>query len=202
VENRVILIMGSKHSGKNLCAKALKEIIGGEAVNLDELVEKQTGKTPRELFSEGHDFFKKAEVRALTSVIQGHPPQTEGEARFSPGTGTSPGVLIITAGGGIIDNDEAMALLLEAKVPSADRQLIIVYLEISAETAWQRILDGSNDGNLPPLINTNNPKETHLALHNRRAKAYKAVAGITVFTENKSPEEIAREIAEHLISKN
>jgi len=186
VKNRIVLIVGPKHSGKNLCAKALKEIIGGEIVDLDELVEEQTGKKPRELFIEGHIFFKKAEVRALASVIQGNTSQTEGKT------------LIIAAGGGIIDNDEAMALISEAKVPSADRQLIAVYLEISAETEWQRIVETSGDGELPPLINTNNPKETHLALHNRRAKAYKAVAGITILAENKSPEDIAGEIAEHL----
>jgi shikimate kinase len=178
--------MGAKHSGKSLCAGALSEIIGGCLVDLDELVEKQTGKTPRELFIEGQAFFIKAEARALASVIQGAPSQTEGRP------------FIIAAGGGIIDNDEAMALISEAKVPSAPRQLITVYLEISAETAWRRILDGSKDGGLPPLINTNNPLETHLALHNRRAKAYKAATGITIFAENKSPEEIAGEIAGRL----
>jgi len=186
VENRVILIMGAKYSGKDLCARALNEIIGGEVVDLDELVEKQTGKTPRELFIEGHVGFKKAEAHALASVIHGTLLQKEGEN------------LVIAAGGGIIDNDEAMALISKARVPSADRQLITVFLEISAETSWQRIVDGSNDGGLPPLINTNNPKETHLALHNRRAKAYRAVAGITILTENKSPEDIAGEIADSL----
>ena len=188
--NRVILIMGAKYSGKYLCAKALNEIIGGEAVDLDKLVEKQTGKTPRELFIEGHVFFKKAEASALAYVINRQMPQ--------PPSQTEGGNLVIAVGGGIIDNDEAMALISKARVPSAESQLITVYLEISAETAWQRIMDGSNDGVLPPLINTNNPKETHLALHNRRAKAYRAVAGITILTENKNPEEIAREIADSL----
>jgi shikimate kinase len=189
-----MLIIGAKHSGKTLCARALNEIIGGEVVDLDELVEKQTGKTPRELFIEGQVFFKKAEVRSLASAIQGASPEAT----------ASEEAVVIATGGGIIDNDEAMALIAEAKLPSetkvasADRQLITVYLEISAETAWQRIMDGSNDGGLPPLIKTNNPKETHLALHNRRAKAYKAVAGITILAENKSPEEIAKEIADSL----
>ena len=186
MKNRIVLIMGTKHSGKNPCAKALNGIIGGKIVDLDELVEKQTGKTPRELFIEGHVFFKKAEASALASVIQEHTSQTEGET------------LIIAAGGGIIDNDEAMALVSEAKVPSADRQLIAVYLKTSAENEWQRIQETSGEAGLPPLINTNNPEETHFALHNRRAKAYKAAAGITVFAEDKSPEEIAGEIAEQL----
>jgi len=192
VRDRIILIIGAKHSGKSLSARALNGIIGGQIIDLDELVKTQTGKTPRELFIEGHVFFKKAEAQALASVIQRQMPmpqpmpQTEGET------------LIIATGGGIIDNDEAMALISEAKVQSADRQLITVYLEVSAETEWQRIMETSGDGGLPPLINTNNPKETHLALHNRRAKAYKAIASIIVFAENKSPEEIAGEIAEHL----
>jgi shikimate kinase len=183
VKNKIILIIGTKYSGKSLCARALNEIIGGGTVDLDELVEKQTGKTPRELFIEGHIFFKKAEALALASVVQGHPSKIDEKT------------LVIATGGGIIDNDEAMALILEAKLPLEDRQLITVYLEISAETAWQSIVDGSSDGELPPLLNTNNPKETHLALHNRRAKAYKAVAGITILAEDKSPEEIAGEIA-------
>jgi shikimate kinase len=119
-------------------------------------------------------------------------PHTDGENRTSPQT------LVIAAGGGIIDNDEAMALISGARVPSAERQLITVYLEISAETAWQRLMDGSDEGKLPPLINTNNPKETPLALHNRGAKAYKAAADIAVFAEDKGPEEIAREIADKL----
>jgi len=182
VKQLIIFIMGPKYSGKSLCAKALSEIIGGETVDLDELVEEQTGKTPRKLFIEGHVLFKKAEAQALASTLHR----------------TSPETLVIAAGGGIIDNDEAMALISKAKVPSEDRQLINVYLEISAETEWQHILDSPNDEGLPPLINTTNPKETHLALHNRRAKAYKAIAGITVLTGNKSPEEIAGEIAGQL----
>jgi len=191
VKNRIVLIIGAKHSEKSLCARALNKIIGGQIVDLDELVEEQTGKTPRELFIEGHIFFKKAEASALASAIHRQMPRPTSQTELG-------GTLIIAAGGGIIDNDEAMALISEARVLSADRQLIAVYLEISAETEWQRILETSGDGGLPPLINTNNPKETHLALHNRRAKAYKAVAGITVLAENKSPEEIAGEIAEQL----
>jgi len=195
VKDRIILIIGAKYSGKSLSARVLNGIIGGQIIDLDELVKKQTGKTPRELFIEGHVFFKKAEAQALAYVIQRQMPMPQ------PMTQTEGETLIIAAGGGIIDNDEAMALISEAKVKSSDRQLITVYLEVSAETEWQRIMETSGDGGLPPLINTNNPKETHLALHNRRAKAYKAIASIVVHAENKSPEEIAGEIAEHL-SKN
>jgi len=172
------LITGPKHSGKSLCAKALNETTGWAVVDLDETMEAQTGKTPRELFVLGQDIFKKAEAQALASALQ---PSEQKR-------------LIIAAGGGIIDNGEAMALL--AKSRSTLCEIITVYLDISAETAWQRI---SAEGELPPFLNTANPREVHLTLHNRRAEAYKAMANVTVSAENKSPEEIAREIADRIL---
>ena len=172
-----ILITGPKHSGKSLSARALGKIMGCDSVDLDEVIEKQTGKTPRALFIEGPEIFKKAEALALASLIQGRQRQ-----RFR----------IISAGGGLIDNSEALALL------SMRREIIVAYLDVSAETAWQRIARSAAGGELPPFLNTPKPKETHLALHERRAGAYKALALITISAEDKSPEEIAQEIAERL----
>ena len=173
MKDRIILITGPKHSGKSLCALALGKITVCEAVDLDEFIEKQSGKTPRALFEEGPEFFRKAEALALASLIR---------QRFR----------IIAAGGGLIDNPEALALL------SRRREIIPVYLDVSAETAWQRILHAAEGGKLPPFLNTENPRETHLALHKRRAESYKTLARFTIFAENKSPEEIAGEIAERL----
>lgn len=169
MNNRIVLITGPKHSGKTRCARALGEILGVKAVDLDELVKATTGKTPRELFHEGADVFRKAEAKALSSLLQ------------AP--------VIIAAGGGLIDNTEAIALLAQCS------EKIIVCLDVSAETAWQRILDNTAGGELPPFLNTENPQETHLALHERRTKAYKALAHLVIDVENKSPETMAKEIA-------
>ena len=171
------LITGPKHSGKSLCAKALHEITGGELVDLDETIKAQTGKTPRELFALGQDIFKKAEAQALSLALQFNGQKNQ---RFR----------IIAAGGGLIDNDEAMALLAEPKTPP--REITAVYLDISAETAWQRI---SAEGEIPPFLNTANPRAAHRELHERRAEAYKAFASFIVSAENKSPEEIARSLS-------
>jgi len=178
---KIILITGPKHSGKTLTACTLKKIMGGEQLDLDELVEKQTGKKARMLFKEGPEIFKKAEERALVSLIgQTEPELSQLEQKY----------LIVAAGGGLVDNSGALALL------SSHSEIIIVYLEVSAETAWQRILKtAAIDGELPPFLNTENPKETHLALHERRAGSYKVLAHFTIAAENKSPEEIAGEIA-------
>ena len=188
--NQLILIVGPKHSGKSVAARAIKKITGGDTVDLDEIVERQTGKKVRALFKEGPEVFRKAEALALASLIQ----------TAEQDSGQDKGLRIIAAGGGLIDNPEALALLAGPQVPSAHREIIIVYLDVSAETAWQRILRGSANstgqkGELPPFLNTDNPRETHLALHTRRAEAYKALSHFTINAENKSPEEIAAEIA-------
>ena len=171
---RLILITGPKHSGKTLCAHALGNITGRETADLDGLVEQMTGKTPRALFKEGPEVFRKAEAEALAFAMR-----------------QSRNGLIIAAGGGLSDNPEALALL------SRNSDFFIVYLDVSAETAWRRILHTAAGGELPPFLNTENPRETHSALHGRRAKAYRALAHFTIDAENKTPDEIAREIARY-----
>lgn len=176
MKNRLIIITGPKHSGKTMTARTLEKITGGEAVDLDDIVERQTGIKVRALFKEGPEIFREAEARALASLAEIQ----------------NQGLRIIAAGGGLVDNPEAMALL------GRHREIIIVYLDVSPETAWQRILQTTSGGELPPFLNTETPRETHCALHKRRAEAYKALARLTISAENKSSEEIAGEIAEHL----
>jgi len=187
VMRRIILITGPKHSGKSHCARVLAKLMDMAAVDLDGLIEAQSGKTPRELYTTGIDSFRKSEVQALASVLKSSKQKN----------------LIIAAGGGLIDNGEAMALLSEAG-PSR-LEIITVYLDVSADTAWQRILD---DGALPPFLKAGKPNDNpgdyhpwkiHQALHERRAEAYKAMANIIVIAENKKPEEIAGEIARRLV---
>jgi len=178
MKNQIIIITGPKHSGKTVCARALAKVSGGVAADLDALVTKETEKTPRELFKEGPEIFRKAEASVLASLALTAKSENK--------------LIVIAAGGGLIDNPEALALL------SQHREIITVYLDVPAETAWQRILNtAAADGELPPFLKTENPRETHFALHTRRAKGYKALAQFTVSADNKSPEEIADEIARY-----
>ena len=194
----IILITGPKHSGKTLTSRALQKIIDGEVMDLDEVVERQTGKSPRTLYKEGPEIFKRAEAQALASLIQpkGTEETSEPMVPEESKVRRNQRFLIIAAGGGLADNPEALALL------SSRREIIVVYLDVSAETAWQRIVHTAAGGELPPFLYTENPRvkpeETHLALHNRRGEAYKALADFTISGETKSPEEIAGEIANRL----
>jgi shikimate kinase len=206
--------MGPKHSGKTSVGLVLAALLAGEFIDLDALIETRTGKSPRLLYIEGPDIFKEAEAQALESLIppesrrcrhiapdglrrapagmRGTAPGDMPEERF-PGPGIFPGkgspIRIIAAGGGIIDNPKAMALL---KGPGGP---LLIYPEVSAETAWDRICLSARAGKgLPPFLDTAAPQDTHRRLHDRRAAAYKNCAHLTVAAGEKTPQTIGREI--------
>jgi shikimate kinase len=176
---QIILLTGPKHSGKTRTSRALAGLWGGRFVDLDELVEARTGKTPRTLFKEGPELFRAAEAEALAEVLGSRER------------------IVAAAGGGLVDNGGAMEALAKA------RNLFIVCLDVPAETAWNRILETAAGGELPPFLQSGDPQETHRQLHQRRAQACKAIARLVVSAGGKSPGEIAGEIMEHLsLSQN
>lgn len=166
-----IILLGPKHCGKTSVARAL-----GEYIDLDEEITRLTGKTPRQLYNEGVAIFQKAEADSLRQIATCYPQRSF--QRLLPAT-------CLAAGGGIIDNPEAVEIL--KKIDA-----VKIYLDISAETAWQRI---SASGELPPFLKTENPKETHRALHEKRAACYKLLADTVIQADGKSPQQIAEEIA-------
>jgi shikimate kinase len=177
----IILITGPKHSGKTSAGVFLAKLLGAEFVDLDELVERQTEKTPRSLFKEGPETFRQAETRALSSRL----------SLTSPGSGA---VLVVAAGGGLIDNAGARELL---GLPEfSGKRAAIVYLEIEADTAWERIFrEAEKTGEWPAFLNGENPREINAAIHERRGAAYREIASLTVNGEGKTAEDIGREIA-------
>jgi shikimate kinase len=175
----IIFLTGPKHSGKTSAGRALANLCSAPFTDLDEAVEERTGKSSRNLYREGPEIFRKAEAETLAALL------------LIAGPGSAPH--IIAGGGGIIDNSEALALLEKLKTMTR------VYLDVPAETAWKRIT-AAGKGELPPFLQTENPRETHRTLHERRALAYRNFAEIIIEAGEKSPEEIAREILER--SKN
>jgi len=180
-----IFLTGPKHSGKTSAGKALALLCSCDFIDLDKLILQRTGKSPRQLFSESPAIFQKAEAEAMAALIE-----TNNAGTDSAGQGRR----IISTGGGIIDNAEAIAALKKSGAT-------VVYLNISAATAWRRIAN-SADGELPPFLRTENPRETHRALHERRAAAYQQFADIVIEAEGKSSKEIAAEILKLLQINN
>jgi len=166
---RLILLTGPKHSGKSTVGRLAAALLKIQFLDLDEYIQTLAGKSPRELYKEGPAVFQKAEEDALRELLA-----KNAEA-------------LVAAGGGICDNAGAMALV--AGTPG----LFAVYLDVSAATAWERI--ASDPGGLPPFLQTENPRQTHRALHERRAALYKKAADLIVSADGKSAEENAAFIA-------
>jgi shikimate kinase len=171
----LIILTGPKHSGKTTAGRALADRCAGAFTDLDELVQARTGKSPRALFKEGPEVFRRAEAGALQSLLN---------MRHEEG-----GFHIVAAGGGLVDNGAALDLL------KKNGAVTLVYLDVSAETAWDRIrITAKKTGELPPFFNTANPQETHRLLHERRAAAYRKIAHIIIQADGKSPAAIGEEL--------
>jgi shikimate kinase len=170
---KFIVLLGPKHSGKTSAGKALAALLSYGFVDLDELITQKTGKSPRALYSEGPEIFRKAEAEALATLFEAE----------------SPSPLVIASGGGLIDNSDALSLL------EKNADALSVFLDVSVETTWTRIKAA---GELPPFLKTENPEETHHSLHERRASAYRQFASLVIEADNKNPEEIAWEIKSKL----
>jgi shikimate kinase len=192
---KTIVLIGPKHSGKTSAGKALALLCSCGFIDLDELIFQRTGKSPRQLFNEGPAIFQKAEAEAMAALFGANADGVDanradasivdaGRVNASSVNSPSERLRVIAAGGGIIDNAEAIALLKKCGA-------ITVYLCISAESAWGRIAAG---GELPPFLRTENPQGTHRALHERRGAAYLQFADIVIEAEGKTPEAVAREI--------
>jgi shikimate kinase len=166
-----IILMGPKHSGKTSAGRELASLLSCGFADLDDEIARQSGKSPRALFVGGPEILKEAEEAALAAI-------------FEVGAVSGTPRMVIAAGGGIIDNLGALALLQNA--PAA----IFVFLDLTVETAWERI---SGEGVLP-FLGTENPQAAHRSLHGRRSTAYRQLASFTVDAEGKNPAEIAREI--------
>jgi shikimate kinase len=179
---RFIVLVGPKHSGKTSAGKELAALLSCDFVDLDEYITRKTGKSPRALYIEGPEIFKKAEAGALASLFE----TTLLEAK----TAESSSPLVIASGGGLIDNPDALPLL------KNNAAAVSVFLDISVQTAWERI---KKAGELPPFLKTENPEETHRSLHERRAAAYRQCASLVIEADGKSPQEIAREIMDRLL---
>ncbi|HOK00086.1 MAG TPA: shikimate kinase [Termitinemataceae bacterium] len=169
-QNIVIALVGPKHCGKTTLAWELAQRLSQDCYDTDDMITQLTGLSPRQLFQRSIEEFRAAEYEALKTILE---KGKEG--------------CIVATGGGIIDNPPAWELL--------QKKTTIVFLEVSAEEAWQRILTAQGStGTLPPFLQTENPQETHRILHLRRNKTYAESAHYIIRDEGKSPQQKASEI--------
>jgi len=172
---RFIVLMGPKHSGKTSAGKALASLLSCGFVDLDEFIAQKSGKSPRALYNEGPEIFRKVETGALAALLKSEMAESSSS-------------LVIAAGGGLADNPDALSIMRHFPITS-------VFLDVSVKVAWERI---RAEGELPPFLRTDNPEGTHRTLHKRRTAAYRRFASLVIKANGKSPQKIAHEISHKL----
>lgn len=83
--NRNIVLIGMPGSGKTTLGKIISKRLGFEFVDVDEYIERKSGKGIPELFSKGEDYFRSLEREAVHELSRGK-------------------TLLIATGGGVIKN--------------------------------------------------------------------------------------------------
>lgn len=179
---RSIILCGIKHCGKSTQGKRIASALGLDFYDTDDLIFEQTGMDARAIYkSQGKDAFMAAELKAceyLQELLSAPNEASQGQNAAAAKSA------IIATGGGICQNEPAIAILKKLGT--------IVYLEVPEITAAGRIVrearflpDGTIE-NLPAYIANKNPadqKEVRAIFHDfyeERTKKYRSLADITV----------------------
>ena len=163
-KNRPIALVGLMGAGKSAVARVLAGRLGVPVVSLDELLEREQGRSISEMFATlGESAFRRLEAEMLA------------RARDS-------GAGVIDCGGGVVLL-EANRLLLRERCRTA-------WLEVDAATAAARV----GNGRTRPLLGTDEPIARLSALLAERGELYAEVANARIPTTRRDPTEVAERV--------
>lgn len=162
-----VIIMGPPGAGKSSTARVLAEMIRGEVIDTDQLIEEANGKRISEIFTDdGEPFFREQEEIAVERALH-----IDSQRRK-----------IISLGGGAILSELTRNRLNEFGGKK-------IFLKVSIAHAAPRI--GFNRDR--PLL-VDNPRAKWVALMKDRLPIYETLADLVVDTDGKSAREVAQEI--------
>jgi shikimate kinase/3-dehydroquinate synthase len=142
---RALVFVGFMGSGKSSAARAVAQALGVRALDSDELLEERAGAPIADIFArEGEADFRRQEEELVLELLAG--------ARSGA---------VIALGGGSV---------LSPRVREALAPHLVVLLEVSARTAWERV--GDHEGQRPLA----REREQFFALHAEREPIYEELA--------------------------
>jgi shikimate kinase len=171
-----IILIGHRCTGKTSVGKKISELLGIPFYDTDELIQRHTGKTIREIVEkEGWDAFR-AEERG---IIKKFPPLTDG---------------VIAAGGGAIMDAENRKVL--------KYNGLCVWLTADVSTIVARIRnDRASNAQRPPLSDGGLERETAETLETREP-VYQKMADCIVDTAGKGIDAVVDEVCSALAGCN
>jgi len=201
--NRIFLI-GYMGSGKTTVSKVLSRKTGASYVDMDLEIEKAEDMPIRKMFIKygEHEFRNKeselldklchvaSAIDIMTGEVTGTQKVLDTVSKYEAFANREDD-LIVSCGGGIILDDLNRQIL--------NRQYTI-FLEADPETLFQRVkVDAKRPFAFMDIEDENERRQKFLELYKKREPLYKEAASITIQTDGKSPEEIAREILDIIL---
>lgn len=161
-----LIIMGMKHTGKSTQGRRLASFYDMTFLDLDDVIVEgypEKDMSLREIYKkEGREGFLKLEQEGAKACAK----------RLS-----RDGNVVLSLGGGTIDNRQAMKVL--------EHQAYSIHLLDSADTLYKRIsLNG-----IPPFLDKEDPYQSFLDIYNRRTKLYSEWANMTIDLNNKNQDQ-------------
>lgn len=164
LRSRPIFLTGMMGAGKSTVGSILAQKLGRKFVDLDQMIELETGQTVQQIFAEkGEKAFRELETRHLLRFV------------FSSG-------IVLSLGGGTLTQDVCLSVV--KKVGT------LIYLAAQPDNLQKRI---QTQGNTRPLLAQMTPSEQVDQLKNllkQRVDSY-SQALLHVETEGLTPEEVA-----------
>lgn len=139
--NNIILI-GFMGVGKTTVGKLLAQRVGYRFVDVDQVIEKETGFSIPEIFSRyGEGYFRQLEKQAIRRLL------------------TPSGIVLATGGGAVMDPSNFSFLMENG---------CVVALDAREETLWERLKSCKDR----PMLYSDNPREKMRALLEMRRPVY------------------------------
>jgi shikimate kinase len=164
----LLFLVGPRGCGKSTVARLVARQLGWRVVDADEELERAAGTTIRDIFAtEGEQGFRDRESAILSEMCQLDRA-------------------VIATGGGVVLREANRQRLREAGA--------VVWLTADLETLWRRVKDDPSTRDRRPALGTNpagDSPATMAALLQRREPLYREVAGLTVDTTSRDPQDIA-----------
>jgi 3-dehydroquinate synthase len=168
-----IILIGFSGTGKTAVAREVAHRIGWKAVDTDEAITHETGKTAASIFAEfGEKRFREIERRALREALKGERQ-------------------VVSTGGGAVLSEENRFLMKERGV--------VIRLEAMVATIIRRLKEEashSGDSAVRPLLATDDPEATAHELKAQREESYKAAQDMVVVTDDLTIDDSVQEVIE------
>lgn len=168
----ILTLIGYRATGKTTLAKLLAKKLGWQWIDADVEIERRAGKSIARIFAEdGEPAFRDLETQVLADLCRRDK-------------------LLLAAGGG-------------APLREQNRQTLrqcgkVVWLTAQPETILQRMAADLTTAQRRPSLTAQTPLHEIIQLLAQREPIYRQTADLTIDTENRTPEELAAEILDHL----